>query len=426
MNNHQKVVLLDLWTDSNRGDNCLQAGLISMVRKKWPDCEVAGVFRFGINEFAAAQTEISETQSKLDKSFGGLRRTYYSASNHAKYTGFAHQLVSMYSFLELFIILFLAKLRLKSVLPKSHRDVVSVLTNADLVIWKGKNFRDYGGFKGLNRQSTLLIAGVIGRVLNNKLYCVNASVWHMRNPLERDLTKRVLKMCRAVTVRDRASEANLKMICGEDLPIFFAQDLSFFDLSANYQAMGKKRSAQIQPKYDLALTITEWGKGDEQKVYLNTILLTIEKLAQASVKRVAIVPQVTRASESNALMIQKILENSCAVEFEVLPGAPKIDELLNIYEMSSMVIGTRMHSCVFARSVGTPFIAIAYDAGPKWDILTEFWPKKFVFEYTSSSAEVAAAATELFKNKDMYIQESQARFEGLAAASYRNVSIINI
>lgn len=424
--NNKKIVLLDLWTDSNRGDNCLQSGLIGMTRQRWPGCEVTGVFRFGINEFAKAGAEISETVSQLDRAYGGLRKTYYSAPNHKRYTGITHQLVSLYSFFELFFVLLLSKLRLQFILPTGHQDVIRVVREADLVIWKGKNFRDYGGLPGINRQLTLLIAGIVGYQLNRNICCVNASVWNMRNFWERRLAGFVLAKCKVVTVRDKASEENLKFLCGEKLKIFFAQDLSFFDLDKNYNAVGKKRSDALRAQYDLAFTITEWGKPESQKIYIDTICMIARELKSLGVNRIAIVPQVTRSSESNAGVLQKITASVPDVNFEIIDGSPKIGQLLDIYERSEMVVGTRMHSCVFARSVGTPFVAIAYDAGPKWEILSEFWPKQFIFEYSSPSERVVAAAKELYQNRGFFLTGSQAAFQRLSAESYKNVSVIDI
>jgi polysaccharide pyruvyl transferase WcaK-like protein len=105
----------------------------------------------------------------------------------------------------------------------------------------------------------------------------------------------------------------------------------------------------------------------------------------------------------------------------MMPGSPDITTLLDVYERTRLLIGTRMHSCVFAMSVGTPFVAIAYDAGPKWDILKQFWPEEFVFDYSSSPASVAQAARRLYIDGPTIQSTAAARFHALAEQSFDNV-----
>ena len=197
----KSIVLLDLWTDANRGDCALQLGLIGMVRERWPQARVFGVFRFGTNEMSTALAEAGITAAALDGHCGGLRRTYYSAANLNRHGPLAAKLVSLFSFIEAFFWLCLYKLRLPGV-PRAKKQVMDELAHADVVIWKGKNFRDYGGLGGINRQMTLLSAGMLGTSLNRNVHCVNASVWEMRYRVERWLVQRTIAKCRSLTVRE--------------------------------------------------------------------------------------------------------------------------------------------------------------------------------------------------------------------------------
>lgn len=421
----KKIALLDLWTDSNRGDNALQAGLITMVRHKWPDAEVNGVFRFGLNEFESAKKEIEYTSDMLDGVYGGLRKTYYSADNFNKYSGVTHKLVSMYSFIELVVLMFLYKLGLKFIIPRKHLEVMELLSESDMIIWKGKNFRDYGGLAGLNRQATLLVAGKIGAFFNSNLFCVNASVWNMTNKFERALTKNVLSKCKVITVRERESYDNLCAIMGSKQNIHFSQDLSFYDLKHNYDANGQEKGEERI--YDLALTITDWGTSEEKENYISMVSGIVRRLSKNGVKKVAIVPQVTRAAEENSEIVDRIISSGLQdIEVEILPGEPSIKRLLDYYSKSKMVVGTRMHSCVFSRSVNTPFIAIAYDQGPKWSILSEFWPKEYIHTYTSNPEIVIDAAEKLHKNIDSALKSSLNKFQKLSNESFSNVGHIDI
>ena len=420
---NKSVVLLDLWTDSNRGDCALQIGLISMARARWPDKEIAGVFRFGTNEMASAVEEVSYTSAQLNRVHGGLRRTYYSARNFGRLGRRTAKLVSLYSFVELFALLLLYKVGLRLLVPKAKRDVMELISNAELVIWKGKNFRDYGGLAGINRQLTLLSAGVAASFLNANVHCVNASVWRMQSATERRLVRWAFSRCRSISVREPQSLAAIEHLQLPRIPVRFAQDLSFYCLRSRHGAVGAKRTAAAEI-HDVALTITQWGDSASQQTYLNTLRECVRSLIACGARRFVVVPQVTRAAEDSSRLVAALSDffgENTSASLTVLSGSPDIDALLNTYERTKLLVGTRMHSCVFALSVATPFVAIAYDAGPKWDILKEFWPDRFIFEYGSASHHVARAAVEAYQDGARTAVDAGSRFGALAEQSFDNV-----
>jgi polysaccharide pyruvyl transferase WcaK-like protein len=420
-----RIAVVDLWTDTNRGDCALQTGLIAMIRTRWPDAEVFGVFRFGTNEIDLAKPEIETTTSKLDGFCGGLRRTYYSAPNFRRFPKFIDKAVSLYSFFELTWVVLLALIGLSRLIPAERRVPLRAIRDADLVIWKGKNFRDYGGVGGLNRQMTLLSAGFVATLLNPNVHCVNASVWPMRNPVERWMVSAVFRRCRSISVRERGSLSAMAALRLPGVKVRFAQDLSFYSLRHEHRACGVVADREPS-RYDAALTITRWGDKRAQQRYLETLATCIEGLIARGAKRFIIVPQVTRAAEDNSALAQSIVERfgSSSVTIEQIEGASSIDDILETYRASRLLIGTRMHSCVFAMAVGTPFVAIAYDAGPKWDILKEFWPTNFIFEYGSQAEDVASAAVTLYSGNREVLEKASRSFASLSDQSYSNVGEI--
>jgi colanic acid/amylovoran biosynthesis protein len=426
MTSPKSVVLLDLWTDANRGDCALQIGLIAMARDKWPDAKIAGIFRFGVNEMNEAAAEVQFTSAELDELCGGLRRTYYSAANYSRLTSPAGKILSLWSFVEAFAFLLLYKLGLAALVPRAKRSVLRRLETADVVVWKGKNFRDYGGLGGINRQFTLLSAGLIASWLNPRLHCVNASVWPMRNAIERMLVRRAFSKCLSISVREPASLDAIKRLGLPKVAVHFAQDLSFYCLRAKYGATGSKRKP-VDLEYDVALTVTQWGNSSAQASYLEALRKSVSQLAAAGARKFVVVPQVTRAAEDSSALVAALSDTFAALpqaSLAVLKGSPDIGDLLDTYERCGLLIGTRMHSCVFAASVATPFVAIAYDAGPKWDILKEFWPARFVFEYGSAGDAIAGAAVELFRAPTQVVAAASARFGLLAVQSFDNVKHI--
>lgn len=428
-NRESSVVLIDLWTDTNRGDCALQLGLIGMARRKWPRAKLVGVFRFGTNEIDEALNEIGFTSGSLDRFFGGVRRTYYSASNFHLLNGVLGKLISLYSFLEMFFFLSVFILKMDFLLPHKKREVLRAIKSADVVIWKGKNFRDYGGLGGLSRQMTLLSAGWLAASLNNNVHCVNASIWPMANRIEAWLLRKTLSKCKSISVREPGSLNAIKRLGIENIPIHFAQDLSFYCL----RHMGDPHIASAidderHYDYDVAFTITQWGGDAAQAIYVSTLQSCMEQLRKLGARKFVVVPQVTRAAESNAKLIEamrKMAAGISDISLETIDGSPGIEELLNIYASARLLIGTRMHSCVFAMAVGTPFVAIAYDAGSKWGILSQFWPERFIFGYDSDSKSIVGAALELYSESKEIVLAAKKRFEKLADESFENVKSIH-
>lgn len=413
-----KILLMDLWTDANRGDLALQGGLIQMLRDKYPSSKLVGVFRFGLNEFDTARTEISTTCSMLNRFYGGLRRTHYAGSNALKFPLFVHKLISLYSFIELAFLLLFYRGGLKFLVPSTHRQVMDEIASADLVVWKGKNFRCYGGLSGLNRQATLLVAGVISRILNPRVYCVNASLWKMKSGIERWMVKTVLSLCKSVSLRDAGS-----MQAAATLSIsncFLAHDLSFYYLNVQSRESNLERRNNA-----IALTVTRWGTGNESSHYVDALIFTVRKLIEKGVSEIYIIPQVTRAAESNKYLVERFKRGVLAIDKNLvihdIDLELTIPELLNLYARCKLLLGTRMHSCVFARFVNTPFVGIAYDDGPKWDILREFWPIDFIVPYNISHSELSEKALNVYSHGEALIVDSEKNFRQLPALSYENL-----
>lgn len=418
------IVIVDLWTDTNRGDCALQLGIISLLREKFPSSRISGVFRFGTNEFEDAVDETNFTRAALDESYGGIRNTFYAGDNSSKFSGITHKLISLWSFFEVFIWLLLFKVGLKNLIPFSKKVVIDKISNADIVVWKGKNFRDYGGFAGINRQATLLIAGYISHALNDNVHCVNASVWDMKNPMERFMLKGALEPCKSVTVRERESLKNIQSYMTGASHIVLAQDLSFHTLAQIETNSSGKRVTNSR----VALTLTSWGSEEEQEVYVESIVLSLRALYKYDPElSVVVVPQVTRRAEDNSFVIDRVISllSDTDLNIEVMTGSPSIEELLEAYSSCRMLIGTRMHSCVFARAVGCPFVAIAYDAGAKWDILKEFWPERFVTTYTAQGRPLSDLVSEVYSYGSEFIEASEAAYSKLIKLSKVNVKYVS-
>jgi colanic acid/amylovoran biosynthesis protein len=295
-----------------------------------------------------------------------------------------------------------------------------VIEDSDIVIWKGKNYRDYKGLRGIFRIATLIILGYVSVVLNNNVYCINASIWRMKNRLQKRLLNFVLKKCKHVTVRDEDSLVHFNDFDVKNYS--YCADLSFYDLKENYSKYFCAGFSN-RKQYDVALTLTQWGNESLQNAYINYLVEFLCDLKKNQrCESIVIIPQVNRTSESNdkvkKLLIKRLNEKTNVVITDI-PMVINVDELLKLYSVSKILIGTRMHSCVFSFFVGTPFIGIAYDNGPKWSILRKIWPRELILDYEL----LKAPKTFNFDFFDLVYCRNQ--FELMYNSSFLNVSEID-
>lgn len=387
------VVVIDLWTDANRGDEALQVSLVRLLRSRYPGARIAGVFRFGVNELDAARPEISSTAAELDDVVGGVRRTYYAAANTRRFTGPAHALVSTLSFAEALasIACFLVLRRFsRPLIGRERYRSLCAVRDADVVVWKGKNFREYPSpLTTVTRAMTLGGAGFFASLLRPGLHCVNASFWPVRQPAARAVYRLAFRRCRSITVRDEESTANAKSLFGGGIPVHQCADLSFHLLSELARPVERPPESAT-----VALTVTAWGDESLRARYVDALVAAVRRLRALGAERFMVVPQVSRAAEDSSALVgalRRRLSAEDSLDIDVVEGEPSIPELLRVYAGTRMLVGSRMHSCVFARAVGVPFVALSYDTGPKWGVLASFWDERLILDYRTGPDALADA-----------------------------------
>ena len=176
----------------------------------------------------------------------------------------------------------------------------------------------------------------------------------------------------------------------------------------------------------VAFTVTEWGTDAERANYARCIASAMAKASSLGISRVLVVPQVVRARESNSRTLAAIIEQAQktapGLMIEVMQQELTINELIATYRRCRLLVGSRMHSCVFARAAGTPFVAIAYDEGSKWSILSDFWPSHLIHGYSRlQEATLVRDVEDLLTAGAKTIQESEPRFVELIAAVDGNI-----
>jgi polysaccharide pyruvyl transferase WcaK-like protein len=408
------IVVFDLWTDLNKGDNSLQVGLATMLRSRFPGATLVGIFRFGYNEFGFAASEISDTAKRFDSALGGIRPTRYSGK-FKNQSLISKRIFSAYSFMALIFYWSCYRLGATRLMPRAVADVFAALSSANLIIWKGKNFRLPAGVGGIGRALTLGVGGALISQFGATKACVNASFWEVKNYFAKRILQACFERIELVTVRDRPSIENASSIINHSR-IRYCKDLSFYDLAQRSQTRRAGKRGGLS-QYSLALTVTSWGTEEQQRRYLQAMKELISDELRCSPGKIVLVPQVTRGAEDASKILEELinLENERIVYID---SCLDIDQLLDIYQSCDCLVGTRMHSCVFAASVGTPFVAIAYDEGSKWDILSDLVDSEFIVPLSNITG---AQLIELRRRASL----KPFNLAALGELSYKNVEFCN-
>jgi colanic acid/amylovoran biosynthesis protein len=424
----RSVAIVDLWTDENRGDAALQSSLVRIIRERFPDALLIGIYRFGFNEIAALSDETEVTRPLLDEHLGGPRITFLGGTTRVwQRSTILRLIMNAYSTLRFAwsTLCYRALRRWSRALMSRHEHAVfRALDAASLVVWKGKNFREYGDRTTLTRALSLTLNILPAIALRKRIVCINASFWEIRQPMAALYYRSIAARCEAVVVRERDSLANVRKLLPDHPGITIAPDLSFKLLGEIYE--GKRTAFQSLNDRPVraAITVTEWGSGDSRAKYVRAISCALRRLEALGWHDAVIVPQVVRQRESNAKIVADIVaaSNLRSMSIRTLDERMSIEDLVDFYATCRLLIATRMHSCVFARTARTPFIAVAYDEGSKWSILAEFWPNEFIHPFSTLDPDAFAdQVAKIPERGTALIAGSEAKFLDLIASVDDNI-----
>lgn len=370
-----KILLMDFWSEKNRGDASLQISLVEMVEKYFPDSELSILTEFGTNQYPAAEEELDYTGKKVREVSGGLRPTFYPLDKtyNTRFRPFSVVLSTFYSFILLFLAI-LSPSILKSTLPSRSKHSLQVIHDSDLIIWKGRNFRGANSLNELYSLFTLLFHPLLCVILKKRMACISASIWELKNPISKVMLKFVFRKVFFLSVREKNSWRNLESLFSPIPQQFYCYpDLSLYKL----RAIAKFAPRSIQSNnMKVGLTIMDWRQcGDlKRDEYIKAVACLVKYLVSNYNANIYCIPQVSYAPEKTDELrcsISKELSPSLWGKLTFIERDLSVEQLVSFYQDLDFLVATRMHSAIFSTTTGTPVLAIAYDYGGKWGILVD-------------------------------------------------------
>ncbi|KXO13732.1 polysaccharide pyruvyl transferase [Moritella sp. JT01] len=266
----------------------------------------------------------------------------------------------------------------------------SFVKNADLVIVKGGTFV-YApkGIRGFLFAYRIAIPILISYLHNKKIIVAPHSFGPFSGRLATKLLTFTLNRIDTIYCRETISMSVLSDI-GVKSNIVYCPDIAFYQTNDNEVSIldtdNIVNDKKIKPL--IGITVRPWSymnSAESARIYKHYIreMSLIVKLGYVDYDFVFI-PQVIGPDhrEDDYIAIQDIFKDLDDNEKESVKVLERRlrepSELINIYSNLDLLIGTRMHSIIFAFISGVPSIAVSY-LGPKHaGIMNEFGLSKYV------------------------------------------------
>lgn len=348
------IVILNVHSSCNSGDAALTQVAIEQLREHFPDSHIFLV----MND---------------PDSYQGEEQTLLSFLTWVNLTG--KQQARRFLQIVLFSLLAIATKRLLGKpwyvpFAKEMRHTTHAILSADLVVCTpGGYFFSYGRGRAL---LITMYSMVLAILAGKPLYLFPQSIGPFRYKRERFFAHWILNRARLVMVREFTSFQYLQNCNINPKKCYLLPDMAFaFEPASKETAHSWLTDQVINPNHKrpfLGITVIDWEKQypgfQNQGAYEAAITSTVRYFIESLGGKVFFFPQSYGPSqaEDDRVPAQRIVQQLGDIRQSiVLVNTPLPPGLLKaVFGQMDVFIGTRMHSNIFALSMGIPVIAVGY------------------------------------------------------------------
>lgn len=289
-------------------------------------------------------------------------------------------------------------------------DALDNIRDCDLVVLKGGQYiyNDQGGLRGALYLWRILSTINLAARLGKPVLILGQSIGPLAGDLALEMTRRALKKCKAIIVREKLSEELMTQL-GLGARTRRSPDLAFL-VRPEESARTSALVAAFQKQRTLGMTVVDWSfpgskdpKGDRERYVDALIQLAVYAFNELGMG-VALFPQVIvrHHGGSDSVLIGEIKKK--LADLGVTAHAPTEDfspgELSNLYGHCTALIGTRLHSCILAAVSACPIVAIRYQGFKTEGVMAELGMERFVHDIGSVSfGELKRSLDEVLDNR---------------------------
>lgn len=394
-----KVLLLNGYSDSNKGDLAITEATVSLLKSKHPSCDIVLHSVFSIND------EDFNYHNRFMKEQGVIVRQMIVPSPYIKPETNAADNVR--AFIRLFKSYFLLLVyrngfsKWVNKFSKKESDSLADFFTADYVYMKGGQFiyNDQGGIRG----GLYLFRMLTPFFFRRDIVVLGQSIGPIEGKFANWLARLALSRAKVIYSREEVTSQylthNLKLVNVDRIP-----DLAFYYASRQIEDNKDKVSNRV------GVTVVNWSfpesdnKTDKLKRYSDSIVNTVAYLIDDCGYEVDLIPQVTvkHHGSSDLDLIEKISKRVNSGNVNVIREDLSPQEMVDLYASYKFIIGTRLHSCILALCAGTPVIAIKYQGYKTQGIMAEVGLEDYVLDiYDISADAIRGKISKLCKEREL-------------------------
>ncbi|MCC6933111.1 MAG: polysaccharide pyruvyl transferase family protein [Deltaproteobacteria bacterium] len=250
----------------------------------------------------------------------------------------------------------------------------AVLKEADLIILKG------GHFYRTWSKNPLLDAIAIYLLTYNILFAYRlgkplAVLSHSFGPFQTPLSKRlfgwIISKASYLSTREEISKTILQSCAVPGDKINVTPDLAFAAFAKETDRIKqimlvqglKENSYIIVTARPWFFSASNWKESQAYEAYTNALAELCRYTIETKGKTIVLVVQNDGAhskKEPDILPLKAIQSKIARQEVVLIEDDLNAAELIYLYQRAFFTLGTRLHSCIFSFTVGTPCIAVAY------------------------------------------------------------------
>lgn len=376
-----RALVLDIWSELNRGDGAMQFTIMDNLHRQGHS--ITAVADYGTRDLAEFRDEFDESYQLPFDLLASLKFTNYAVLSELRGTWLRRFVMLSKHVLNIALFyVYLLQIRSGVMLSRRLTQYASTVTQADTIIWNGRNFRSNKKFLEFFEVFDLLfmyrLTQAILRERGRELQIpfVGISVWRFKSGRARKLFLHHLAKV-PIYARETSTLAYLQEI-GSTLQVERIPDLSFYCLKVFQDTLPPPTPQEtsegpaVSEGKTVGIVLKEWtvDGAAAREGYLKDIVTLLKGFA---VKEIFIIEQVPMKKESTDKITEDFARAIAAHDWPVRQFRDRnsIHCLLQIYAQTDVIVTSRMHAAIFALSVNTPPVCIAYDKGAKWQILQD-------------------------------------------------------
>lgn len=256
--------------------------------------------------------------------------------------------------------------RLNFLVGSSNARALQEYVSADVVIPVGGGY--LVGKKTVHDTVTIMLqlhAILVARVLAKPVVLFSQSIGPFATWLQRSMVGVVLNRVQVICARESLTIKNLQALKVTKPEIVLTADAAFLFEPPHTAKLNEVAELRALARSGVVgITVRRWMKPNQQSAYERTIADFAQWLVGAGYA-VVFVPQVTSAfhNDDDSLVHERIraLLPSDQAGVTYLPSSFTYTDVKNALGACDYVVGTRMHSVIFALTSLVPALAIAYE-----------------------------------------------------------------